>query len=74
MSEKKENDLTDLTGLWIKEAKSGTKYLTAVVKSDMIIPAGSVLMAFKVNKEGMKSNAPDYSLCFKPLGEKKQDG
>lgn len=70
MSEQKKSDLTDLTGLWVREAKSGSKYLTAVIKKEIVIPAGSVLMAFKVDKEGKKANVPDYSLCFGPLKEK----
>ena len=55
------NDLKRVSGLWMKDSKAGSKYMTG--KTDEPIPAGSKLLIFK-NDRKETDQQPDYQLMI----------
>ena len=59
--DKKSNDGSIRFGLWLKESKKGTKYMSGKVKE--AIPAGSWVNVFKnTRKQTGQDNFPDYNV------------
>ena len=50
-------DLQRIPGLWLKEGKNGSKFMSG--KTDTAIPPGTGLLIFKNDRKD-SSNSPDY--------------
>src|SRR4051812_46637613 len=58
------SDLKRVSGLWLKDSRSGGKFMSG--EAELAIPAGSRLLVFKNTKKTEGDKQPDYILNVAP--------
>lgn len=62
---------TSLSGLWVRESKSGRKYMSGTTREDVTISAGTNICIFKNDKAG-NDKRPDYNLIVYTKAEDRE--